>query len=121
MIRGLIRVRDAVRRCLHSQLDSTPDEDVLAAREQLNRTYDSFVARLGSISERANTSAFRSDPDLPLLLSLEQYDEEMRAGDCREVAWGEVGDVPGPAWRLGTRAGAVLGAERLRIAAAKAG
>jgi hypothetical protein len=75
-IRGLIRVRDAVRRCLRSQLDGTPDEDVVAAREQLNRTYDSFVARLGPISARANTSAFRGDPDLPLLLSLERYDEE---------------------------------------------
>ena len=74
-IRGLIRVRDAVRRCLRSQLDGTPDEDVLAAREELNRSYDSFVARLGPISERANTSAFRGDPDLPLLLSLEHYDE----------------------------------------------
>ena len=75
-IRGLVRVRDAVRRCLHSQLNGTPDEDVLAARAQLNQTYDGFVARLGPTSARANTSAFRGDPDLPLLLSLEQYDEE---------------------------------------------
>ncbi len=75
-IRGLIRVRDAVRRCLRSQLDGTPDADVLAARAQLNHAYDSFVARLGPISERANTSAFRGDPDLPLLLSLERYDAE---------------------------------------------
>ena len=75
-IRGLIRVRDAVRRCLRSQLDGTPDEDVVAAREQLNRTYDSFVARLGPISERANVIAFRGDPDLPLLLSLEHYDAQ---------------------------------------------
>jgi len=75
-IRGLIRVRDAVRRCLRSQLDGIPDEDVVAAREDLNRVYDSFVAQLGAISARANTSAFRGDPDLPLLLSLEQYDEQ---------------------------------------------
>jgi len=75
-IRGLIRVRDAVRRCLRSQLNGTPDEDVVAAREDLNRTYDRFVARHGPVSARANTSAFRGDPDLPLLLSLEQYDEE---------------------------------------------
>ena len=75
-IRGLIRVRDAVRRCLRSQLNGTPDEDVVAARDDLNRTYDRFVARFGPVSARANTSAFRGDPDLPLLLSLEQYDEE---------------------------------------------
>ncbi len=75
-IRGLIRVRDAVRCCLRSQLNGTLDEDVVAARVELNRTYDSFVARLGPISERANIIAFRGDPDLPLLLSLEHYDSE---------------------------------------------
>jgi N12 class adenine-specific DNA methylase len=75
-IRGLIRVRDAVRCCLRSQLNGTLDEDVVAARDELNRTYDSFVARLGPISERANVIAFRGDPDLPLLLSLEHYDPE---------------------------------------------
>ena len=31
-----------------------------------NRSYDGFVARFGPISARANTSAFRGDPDLPL-------------------------------------------------------
>jgi N12 class adenine-specific DNA methylase len=56
-IRGLIRVRDAVRCCLRSQLNGTPDADVVLAREQLNQAYDSFVSRLGPISERANTSA----------------------------------------------------------------
>ena len=75
-IRGMVRVRDAVRRCLCSQLNGTPDEDVVTARQQLNQTYDSFVARFGSLSERGNTSAFRGDPDLPLLLSLELYDPE---------------------------------------------
>ncbi len=75
-IRGLIRVRDAVRRCLRSQLEATDEADVTAAREQLNQTYDHFIARQGFISERANAIAFRADPDLPLLLSLEHYDEE---------------------------------------------
>ncbi len=77
-IRGLIRVRDAVRLCLRSQLNGTLDEEVVTAREELNRVYDRFIAHYGPISERANTSAFRGDPDLPLLLSLENYDEETR-------------------------------------------
>jgi N12 class adenine-specific DNA methylase len=41
-----------------------------------NSNYDSFVGRLGPISDRANVIAFRGDPDLPLLLSLEHYDAE---------------------------------------------
>jgi len=65
-----------VRQCLRAQLDGTPDEEVVAAREHLNRAYDGFVGRFGPVSARANTSAFRGDPDLPLLLSLEQYDQE---------------------------------------------
>ena len=75
-IRGLIRVRDAVRRCLRCQIESTDESEVETARLQLNQTYDRFVAKHGPISERANTSAFRGDPDLPLLLSLEHYDGE---------------------------------------------
>ncbi|MCI0535538.1 MAG: N-6 DNA methylase [Verrucomicrobiales bacterium] len=75
-IRGLIRVRDAVRRCLRSQMEATDETDVIAAREQLNQIYDYFVGKFGPVSERANAIAFRADPDLPLLLSLEQYDEE---------------------------------------------
>jgi len=77
-IRGLIRVRDAVRRCLRAQIEATDECDVETARLQLNQTYDRFVAAQGPISERANTSAFRGDPDLPLLLSLEHYDAETR-------------------------------------------
>ncbi len=77
-IRGMIRVRDAVRRCLRTQLETRDEAEVLTAREQLNQTYDYFVGKFGPLSERANAIAFRSDPDLPLLLSLEQYDEETR-------------------------------------------
>lgn len=77
-IRGLIRVRSAVRRCLRTQVEATDESDVETARLQLNQSYDWFVSKFGPISERANTAAFHGDPDLPLLLSLERYDEERR-------------------------------------------
>jgi N12 class adenine-specific DNA methylase/TolA-binding protein len=77
-IRGLIRVRDAVRRCLRAQVETELEPEIESARHALNQVYDGFVTRFGPISERANTSAFRGDPDLPLLLSLEQYDEETK-------------------------------------------
>ena len=77
-IRGMIRLRDAVRRCLHTQVEGAEEDLILATREQLNRTYDRFVATHGPVSERANTAAFRGDPDLPLLLSLEHYDPDTR-------------------------------------------
>lgn len=77
-IRGLIQVRDAVRRCLRAQLDCSDESDLAASRAQLNSAYDRFVSRHGFLSERANTTAFRGDPDLPLLLSLEHYDEQRK-------------------------------------------
>ena len=75
-LRGLICVRDALRHCLQTQWQDHPEEDQGSARTALNVAYDAFVTRHGPISGRANVAAFRGDPDLPLLLSLEQYDRE---------------------------------------------
>ncbi|HEX5398136.1 MAG TPA: methyltransferase domain-containing protein, partial [Verrucomicrobiae bacterium] len=77
-IRRLIDVRTAVRECLCSQLDGSGEERVIEARQKLNSAYDRFVGRFGYISVPVNQRAFHGDPDLPLLLSLEHYDEENR-------------------------------------------
>ncbi len=77
-IRGLIQVRDAVRECLRAQLVGADQERILRSREELNLAYDRFVARHGPISAPANERAFDGDPDLPLLLSLEHYNEETK-------------------------------------------
>jgi N12 class adenine-specific DNA methylase/phospholipid N-methyltransferase len=77
-IRGLIQVRDAVRSCLRSQLDGSGEEQVTEARRQLNYAYDRFVSRFGPVNLRANQRAFDGDPDLPLLLSLEHYNDETK-------------------------------------------
>jgi hypothetical protein len=53
-------------------------------RAMLNGTYDRFVAKYGCLTARANALAFRRDPDYPLLLSLEHYDEE--SGTARKAA-----------------------------------
>lgn len=77
-IRGLIHVRDAVRSCLRSQIDGSGEEQVDGARFELNLAYDRFVARFGPVNLRANQRAFDGDPDLPLLLSLEHYNDETK-------------------------------------------
>jgi N12 class adenine-specific DNA methylase len=77
-IRNLIPVRDAVRECLRAQLDGSGEERVLETRQQLNLAYDRFVGRFGPINTRANQRAFDGDPDLPLLLSLEHYNDETK-------------------------------------------
>ncbi|MGO9536790.1 MAG: methyltransferase domain-containing protein, partial [Limisphaerales bacterium] len=75
-IRRLIEVRDAVRVCLRSQLDGSSEEQVVEARDRLNLAYDRFLSRFGPINAHVNQNAFDGDPDLPLLLSLEHYDDE---------------------------------------------
>jgi N12 class adenine-specific DNA methylase len=77
-IRHLIPVRDAVRDCLRSQMDGSTEERVLETRQQLNLAYDRFVGRFGPVNVRANQRAFDGDPDLPLLLSLENYNDETK-------------------------------------------
>jgi N12 class adenine-specific DNA methylase len=77
-IRGMIKVREAVREVLRIQLDDGGEDEVVDTRRQLNILYDHFVSRFGAINESANRRAFRGDPDCPLLCSLEEYDEDTK-------------------------------------------
>ena len=74
-IRRLIHVRDAARECLQLQVADRPEPELAASRFKLNQVYDYFVGQFGAISQSANSRVFAGDPDLPLLLSLENYDE----------------------------------------------
>jgi len=75
-IAGMADIRDRARALLSAQLGTTSDLDLGELRRRLNQSYDRFVTRHGYLSCRANALAFRRDPDYPLLLSLEHYDEE---------------------------------------------
>lgn len=77
-IRGLIKVRGAVREVLRTQLDDASEAEIAGARRHLNLTYDQFFARFGPINESANRRAFRGDPDLPLLCSVEDYNADTK-------------------------------------------
>src|SRR5207249_1999899 len=59
-----------------TQLEEQPEEKIQEARQHLNRVYDQFVVRQGYINSRENSRMFTGDPDHPLLLSLENYDQE---------------------------------------------
>ncbi|WP_409450890.1 Eco57I restriction-modification methylase domain-containing protein [Diaphorobacter sp.] len=75
-IAGMCAIRDHARALLDAQLAQDGDEGLAQLRAMLNGTYDRYVSRHGCLSTRANALAFRRDPDYPLLLSLEHYDEE---------------------------------------------
>lgn len=75
-ITGMCAIRDHARALLDAQLADESDGRLGHLRAMLNGTYDRYVAKYGCLSTRANALAFRRDPDYPLLLSLEHYDEE---------------------------------------------
>ena len=86
---ALIELRDHARRVLQSQNEGWPEEHRQAARRELNRAYDRFVAAYGPINKTTfattadgsvirrmpNLVKFREDPDAMLVMSLEDYDE----------------------------------------------
>ncbi len=77
-IRGMLAIRDAVRTVFATQLQDAPDEQITQARQTLNSIYDQFVQRFGYINARDNHRLLAEDPDFPLLLSLENWDEERK-------------------------------------------
>lgn len=83
-LRGLIRLRDSARHCLRTQVENRPEEDLANARLRLNQDYDQFVGQFGPVTASANLRAFAGDPDLPLLLSLENYNDD--AGTATKTA-----------------------------------
>jgi hypothetical protein len=84
-IAGMCDIRDRARKLLAAQLDDVSDNALADLRRGLNGSYDRFVARHGCLTSRANALAFRRDPDYPLLLSLEHYDEEEEAATKADI------------------------------------
>ena len=60
-IRGLIGIRDCVRKLIEYQTEDYPETIIQAAQVNLNTLYDSFVEKYGRINSRANSSAFSTD------------------------------------------------------------
>ena len=75
-IRGLIGIRDCVRKLIEYQTEDYPETMIQEAQARLNALYDSFVEKYGRINSRANSSAFSTDNAYYLLSSLEVRDSE---------------------------------------------
>lgn len=73
---GMIGVKEALRDLMRAELtEGTTERTLTALRKALNQTYDDFVRTHGYINSQVNRRAFRDDPALPLLESLEpKYD-----------------------------------------------
>ena len=73
----MIATRDTVRQLLEMQLDeSVSDDEIKAVQANLAAMYDKFAEKYGRINDKANTDLMKGDSSLPLLKSLERFDEE---------------------------------------------
>lgn len=75
-IKGLVEIRDCVRRLIEYQTEDYPEELIHTEQENLNRLYDAFTEKYGLINNRGNYLAFASDESYFLLCSLEVLDDE---------------------------------------------
>ncbi len=75
-IRGMIAIRDSVRKLIELQTENYPDEDIKAEQAKLNRLYDEYTKKYGILNSRGNNMAFSEDASYCLLCSLEVLDEE---------------------------------------------
>ena len=75
-VKGMIALRDQVRKLIDAQLDEHGDGEIEQLQQELNTLYDSFSARYGLINDRANRLAFSSDSSYYLLCSLEILDDD---------------------------------------------
>lgn len=75
-IRGMIELRECIRRLIEYQTEGYPDEDIEAEQQKLNALYDSFTAKYGLLNSRGNKLAFSEDSSYCLLCSLEVLDEQ---------------------------------------------
>ena len=75
-IKGLIQIRDCVRKLIEYQTEDYPEEMIRTEQENLNRLYDVYTAKYGLINSRGNYLAFASDESYFLLCSLEVLGDE---------------------------------------------
>ena len=60
-VRGMIGIRDTLRRLITAQQEDHADEEIQMLQKELNQKYDAFTAKYGIISARGNRMVFSDD------------------------------------------------------------
>ena len=73
---GMVAIRDTVRQLLEMQLDeNVTDREIKDVQNTLSALYDDFTSKHGRISDKSNLDILKNDSSLPLLRSLEKFNE----------------------------------------------
>lgn len=75
-VRGMIAIRESVRKLIALQMDENgTEEEIKEEQKELNSVYDAFYKKYGVIGSSGNKRAFSTDASYCLLCSLEVLDE----------------------------------------------
>ena len=75
-IKGLIEIRECVRRLIDLQMNYADDRMLVTEQKRLNTLYDTYIEKYGLINSRGNSNAFSIDSSYALLCSLENIAED---------------------------------------------
>jgi N12 class adenine-specific DNA methylase len=78
-LKSLISLRDALKDTMRAQLDSSDDNELLAAQSVLTRRYNAYRENFGPLTGPNTARVFEDDPEYPLLTALENVDPETQA------------------------------------------
>jgi N12 class adenine-specific DNA methylase len=80
-LKEMLGVRDVARELLQAEAKDRSTKELADLRRRLNNSYDKFRQKNGIIHSPKNERAMHADPDLPLLLSLEDYDKDTKTAN----------------------------------------
>lgn len=81
----MVQLRNQVKQLIELQRQGCSDAELKEAQANLHRLYDSFTAHYGYLHGLGNAMAFSSDPEYPLVLSIEEWDSEKEVGTKTEI------------------------------------
>lgn len=74
-VKGMVEIRDCVRKLIDYQLNEYSDYAIQSQQAELNKLYDNFTKKYGLLNSTANSRAFSEDDSYHLLTSLEHLDD----------------------------------------------
>ena len=80
----ILAIRDEARNLLTLQLDNASEATIKTSRDKLNKLYDAFVKKYGSLNQPKNKKLVQNDVDSPFILALEDYNKD--SGTAKKAA-----------------------------------
>ncbi len=84
-VSAIVELRDIARQILDAQLDGDSEVQISTFRKALNKQYDAFVKKYGTLNSQKNKRLVNMDVDAPFILALENYDKETKKATKADI------------------------------------